>query len=151
MALLGDHRSVSKSTVWIGGATDALQLHLDEQEATIDKRWEWMVRIVDAGRAIAERGFPLDVHAEVHLTIDDDVLPRNAGRFVLSVADGRGELRPGGTGRLRTHVRGLAAVYTSHLTAHEAARAGLMGGTDDDLARLSACFAGPAPWMSDFF
>jgi predicted acetyltransferase len=151
LALLGDHRSVSPSTLWCGPPADPLLLHLEEQDARVERRQDWMLRIVDAPRAMAERGFAPGVSAEVHLAIDDDVLPGNAGRWVLTVADGRAELRRGGRARVRTSVRGLAAIYSGHLSAHDAALAGLLGGTDADLAKLGACFAGPAPWMPDMF
>src|SRR5207253_970737 len=40
LTLLGDHRSVSRSTLYLGGPADPVLLHLAEQEWKIDLRWD---------------------------------------------------------------------------------------------------------------
>jgi predicted acetyltransferase len=37
------------------------------------------------------------------------------------------------------------------MSAHELLNTGYIDGPDADLSALSAAFAGPAPWLTDFF
>jgi predicted acetyltransferase len=110
----------------------------------------WMLRVVDATAAVAGRGFP-PVDVAVALDLDDPLVPDNAGRWLLTVADGTGRLERGGDGAVRLSVRGLAALFTGHLSARELKMAGLLDGPAAHLARLDVAFAGPAPWMLDSF
>jgi predicted acetyltransferase len=110
----------------------------------------WMLRIVDAEAAVAARGYgPLS--ADVDLEIVDPQAPWNAGRWQLSVAEGKGSLTPGGTGAVTVSSRGLAAVFTGYAGAAALTSAGLATGDPAALARLAAVFAGPMPWMLDDF
>ena len=55
---------------------------------------------------------------------------------------------------IRIDVRGLASLYTGHLSAHEVMAIGqLQIGDDmrDALDALDAMFAGPRPWLGDMF
>ncbi len=151
LALLADHRSMCDTASWISGPTDPLQALLDEQ---IDdcKAWTyWMVRITHLEAALTARGYNPHVRAELHLDVRDEILPAQAGRFVLSVADGRGRLERGGRGSLRLDIRGLAPLYTSHFSPEQALAAGLIEGLPADLEAARAIFAGPLPMMRDPF
>jgi hypothetical protein len=53
-----------------------------------------MIRTVDAAAAVDALVFPRDADGQVTLAIDDDACPWNDGVFVLSVADGAGDLQP---------------------------------------------------------
>ncbi|HEV8296428.1 MAG TPA: GNAT family N-acetyltransferase [Acidimicrobiales bacterium] len=100
-------------------------------------QFPWMLRIVDAPRAIAARGFAPQLDLEIHLELEgDDTLTDNNGRYVLRVKDGAGTLVPGGRGTHVLDVRELAAAYTG------------LGGVDPEL-RLA--FAGRPPTLVDFF
>jgi predicted acetyltransferase len=79
------------------------------------------------------------------------MLPANDGPVVLSVADGRAEVRPGGDGTVVIDVRGLSALYSGYLPAAALRTTGYLKGTDEDLSLLTTLFAGPAPWMPDHF
>ena len=81
----------------------------------------------------------------------DALLRDNARRWVVEVADGQAHVREGGRGALSLDVRGLAALYTGHLSGADVRVAGLGDGSDADLATATALFAGSAPWESDFF
>ena len=107
----------------------------------------WMLRVVDVERALTERGYPIGLEAEIHLTIEDHVVPQNSDLFVLEVADGRGRVRRGGRGDLRLPIEGLAPLYTGFQPAHVLCAAGLCEGSDDHLRQASAVFAGPLPFM----
>ena len=96
----------------------------------------WMVRVVDAAAAVAQRGYNphVDVEAEVELT--DEIFAHNNGRFVLRVRDGSGTLEPGGRGTLPLDIREFAAAFTGQRALDP---------------RLSAAFGGQRPTLVDFF
>jgi len=151
LTFFADHRSFAKKVKWTGPIGDPLAYHLREQHWNVDGVFAWMVRVIDVERALAERGYPASLEAELHLHVSDDVLPGNDGAFVLNVADGKAEVSRGGRGSLRIDVRGLAPLYTAHQPAEILASAGLAEGSDSDLALATAVFAGPAPWLADSF
>lgn len=146
-----DHRSFVDKVTWVGGPGDPFAYHLREQEWDVDSVARWMVRVIDVERALAERGYPAGLEAEVHLAVADDVLPRNHASFVLRVADGKAEVTRGGRGSVKIDVRGLAPLYTGFLAPQELVATGYIEGPDEDLARAAAIFAGPAPWLADYF
>ncbi|MCZ7525709.1 MAG: GNAT family N-acetyltransferase [Acidimicrobiia bacterium] len=149
---LGSHAAQVETVTLLGGPADLLTLLLPEQDVAVKRTMGWMTRVVDASAAVAARGYPPGVRAEVHLEIGDRQAPWNDGPFVLDVEDGRGELRPGGTGDVRLAAHALAALYTGWTSARTLAAAGLVHhARDRDLAVLDAVFAGPRPWMFDEF
>ena len=151
-AFLRDHRSVAESVIWFGPANEPL-LNLTEecrvQRSESDHRW--LLRIVHVRRALETRGYPEDVTGELHVDIRDDLLSANHGRFVLSVAEGRGEIHPGGRGDLRADVRGLAPLYSGLFTPAVLRMTGQLEADDRTLATAARLFAGPEPWMAEMF
>jgi predicted acetyltransferase len=104
--------------------------------------------------ALAARGSPAGVLGTPVLDVDADGLPANAARHRLEVADGRGAVSPARAGdgpTLRLHVRGLASLYSGHMSPDALAVAGLVQGPPEARALAAALFAGPAPAMSDMF
>lgn len=146
-----DHRSFARDVRWAGAPTDPAFFGFGDPVWKTADSWSWMLRLVDAGKALACRGYPAGLSAELHLDVVDEVLPWNAGRLVLSVADGAADVRKGGRGRMRVDVRGLAALFTGFAGARELAATGLVEGPDTVLRLADAAFAGPAPWLPDFF
>jgi len=96
----------------------------------------WMVRIIDAPAAVAQRGYNPHVSIEVDLELADDHFAHNAGRFVLTVREGQGSLTPGGRGELTLDIRDFAASFTGQRALDP---------------RLSAAFGGRPPTLVDFF
>jgi predicted acetyltransferase len=73
----------------------ALQTRLtDPRAASVEVKPGGMIRTVDAAAAVDALVFPRDADGQVTLAIDDDACPWNDGVFVLSVADGAGDLQP---------------------------------------------------------
>ena len=158
LGLLAGYRSVIGHVTWSGGPLDPLVYLLGEQltagahnKVKVVRTLDWVLRIADVAGALAARGYPPGLSAELHLDVADDILPVNAGRYVLAVSGGRGEVRRGGEGRIRLHVRDLAAIYTGFLSPHECAYLGTIVGLDEDLALAGMVFAGPRPWIADMF
>ena len=142
---------MATTVTWYGGPSDPCVALLAEQAYATRLDHHWMLRVVDVKKALAARGYPKGLEAEVHLEIADDLLAENAGRFVLTVGGGRGRVRAGGKGRLALHVRALAALYTGHLSAAGLRSIGMLRGDDRAVTEASAVFAGPVPAMPDMF
>lgn len=151
LTLLADHRSMIETVRLPGGPNDALLFLLPEQKQKVGWALDLMLRIVDVAGALEARGYPPGLSTELHLDVRDDLLTRNNGRFVLRVADGRGGVHSGGEGRVRLHVRDLAALYSGYLTPWQLQAAGALDGSEDDLASAGLVFAGPRPWTPDMF
>lgn len=144
-----DHRSFAGDVIFPGGVSDPMLLVLGEQDWKAEDAWGWMTRIVDVPTALQARGYLAS--GEVHLDVRDVVCPWNSSRWVLEVSDGRGTVRKGGRGKVSTDIRGLAALYTGYLTAHELVATGLLDASHRDLSAATALFSGPPPWLPDFF
>lgn len=159
LGFLRDHRSMADLATWQGGAIDPIVSALPERVAKVRLADHWMLRIVDIGSALSERGYPAGLTAELHLDVRDDVITANAGRFVLEVAGGRGQVRAGGEGHLQIDIRGLAALYSGFMSPAHLHMSGLLSaGADgggahaaESMAVASAIFAGAAPVMCDGF
>jgi predicted acetyltransferase len=151
LTLLADHRSMIETVRLPAGPNDTNLFLLPEQKHKVSWMLDLMLRVVDVAGALSARGYSPAVGAQLHLAVEDDLLPENNGRFVLEVADGQGRVQAGGEGRLRLHVRALAALYTGHLLAPELAALGMLDGSPADLALAAAVFAGPRPWTPDMF
>jgi predicted acetyltransferase len=145
------HASVFDAVLVAAGSPDPLLMLPREEPWEIHKLQRWMLRLVDVRAALAARGYSPAVETEVHFDVRDDVLPANAGRFVLEVSGGAGRVRKGGRGRVRLDAATLPPLYTGYLSAEELAAYGRIEGAPSDLAQASATFAGPAPWMVDGF
>ena len=119
---------------------------------TIRSVQPWMLRLVDAPRAVAARGWPAHLQVTLELDLRDDTCPWNAGRFRLEVERGAGRLTPGGRGSTALGPRGLALLYGGGVSPALLRRAGLLEGGDraDDQA-LDALAAGPRPALLDYF
>ena len=151
LTLLADHRSVVREIAWPGQLTDPLLCLLPELDVRIERPERWHLRIVHVQAALRQRGYPDQVEAELHLEVRDAILPGNDGRFVLQVKDGRGEVERGGRGELVLDVRGLAPLYSSYLAPAQLRAIDFLAGPPAALAAAARIFAGPEPWMADFF
>lgn len=152
VATLAAHRSVARDVQFHGAPGEALLMRvLNSQKVRVHDRLDWMLRVVRVGDALEARGYPDAVHGEASLEIIDGQVPENNGPWNLRIEGGRAEVKQGGDADTRLDIRGLAALFTGRLPPHELRMAGLMTGNEahDDL--LQAAFAGPAPWMPDFF
>lgn len=149
--LLRDFSTMGESLVFYGGPSHpALQL-LNQQRHEVKLKDDWLIRVTDAKLALESRGYSAAVRANLHLHIDDDILPGNSGRFVLRVDGGRGAVEKGGNGSIRLSPRGLATVYSGFNTPTQARMLGLVSGDDAALEAADSVFARSAPWMSDMY
>lgn len=151
LAFFGEHRSVGANVQIFGAPMEPLLFCLPEQKWKVDTRWEWMTRIVHLPAALQARGYPVTAELEIELDITDDVLADNQGRWRLTLEKGKGRVSRGGSGRVKLDIRGLAALYSSALGPSDLARLGYLEARVADQAALAQAFAGPAPWLPDFF
>ncbi len=146
-----DHRSLAENVIWRGMAIDPFLGLLSEQTYKITALERWLVRVINVPKALSLRGYPAGVEAELHLEIQDNILPDNNGKFILAVSGGRGEVTKGGRGELRLDVRGLSPLFTGLFTPHQLQTIGQIEATADAIAAATQIFAGSEPWMSDHF
>jgi predicted acetyltransferase len=151
LRFLADHRSIVSAVSLVAGPGDPVLMQQREERVQITDVQRCLFRIVDLRAALERRGWSPALRSEVHFAVRDELLRDNGRRWVLEVSGGRAEVREGGSGSLAIDVRGLAALYTGYLGAEELRVAGLCDGPDAELARASALFAGPAPWLADHF
>ena len=92
--------SIIDEVHWIGPPTDPFLAVTDECKFTQSKLLRWMLRIVDVEKALEQRGFDPTLKEELHLEVHDDLLPENAGRYVLNIEQGHCTVTRGGRGDL---------------------------------------------------
>lgn len=148
-ALLSDLRSLATELRWLGCASDPLVSLLPEQTARVVEQSRWMLRVLDVPRALALRGYERDGEARFDVR---DPLFGDVGAH-LRVEDGRATVTPEAPGRSRVtiDVRALAALYTGFAHPHALAAMGLVDGELAALVPLARLFAGPEPWLCDWF
>lgn len=150
-SFFADHRSFVKDVRWGGPPDDAMLTHLSEQYFNVDRRFNWMLRVVDVETAIAARGYPEGLSTTVDVRVTDSVCPWNDGEWRLTFEGGVGRAERGGTPSITADVRGLAASYTGFTSPQRLVATGLFEGDDGELRKLGAAFAGPNPHLTDWF
>ena len=146
---LGSWDSVAPTVEW-RGPTDELSLLLSRPVPGSHAVQPWMLRIVDAAAAIAQRGFAPAASVDASFALVDPDLVGHDGAWRLVVRDGVGTLeRDTRAGDLPLlHVRGLALLYAGAADTGLLLRAGLL---DRPMPTLDAAFAGPRPRLLDYF
>ena len=148
---LGDHRSQIKEVTWWGSPVNPFLLLLPEQSGIVEKQENWMLRIIDLSMALEQRGYPPQLSAELHLKIEDDLLPANNGKFCLQVSQGKGKVERGGNGDFQLNIRHFASLYTGFLSPVRLKQLDYLQATPAALATASLIFSSDRPWMPDFF
>jgi predicted acetyltransferase len=114
-----------------------------------------MLRLIDVGKALEAYQFPREASGTCTIAVSDDWLDWNNAVFRLTFTAGKAEVErlPADTpADLVCDVRLLAQLYSRILRPRTAAAFGLL--TVHNRAGLDlaeAVFAGPAPFMSDYF
>lgn len=149
-AFLYSHRSQMTSASWHGPQLDAtmLTLPLDTLVPTEQMMLSW--RIVHLEAALEQRGYPR-LSGELHLEIEDEMLPENCDRVLLRLQDGQPQVTRGGRGELRLNIRHLAPLYSGLWSASQLHHLGYIEGTPEAIALANIIFAGDLPGLSDFF
>ena len=151
LTLFADHSTIGGELVWASAPTDPLLLALPDRYFSLELGDQWMIRVLDVPAALEARGWPAAFSAEIHLEVEDELFPDNAGRWLVQIADGRAKASRDGEGALRLTARGLAALYSGLLSPDALANLGWLSGPERDRAVAATAFAGQAPWCPDMF
>jgi predicted acetyltransferase len=152
LSMFAGWASVAPTTALRLAYPDPVLYFVASSQIRVEKRQPWMLRLVDAARAVQARGWPGHLDGAVDLELDDPACPWNAGLHRLVVSGGQARLEPGGTGAVRLDSRGLAVWYAGAASPAVLRRGGLLTGGDSQTdAFLQAATAGPAPVLHDYF
>lgn len=151
LTFAGRHRSNAEDLVWVGPPNDPLADILPEQDANYESWFRQMLRLVDVPAAFEARGYPPSLRAAVELEVEDAQLPSNTGGWRVETADGTAKVSSAGGARARVDAGALAAIWSGFLSASDARRLGRLEASDEDVAVLEEMFAGPIPWVNDWF
>jgi len=149
--VLADQASVASTVHLCSAPAHWLKLMLPNEALKLTLANNWMVRLLDVGRAFETRGFSPAHEAELPIELVDPLIPENDGRFMLRLAGGQAGWDRGGPGTVQTSVQSLAAMYTGFVSVSMAERLGWIEGPRWALKLLETILAGPAPWMPDMF
>ena len=154
-ATVGSGASIARRVTAFSSPQDPVHLLVDheaEHQVSVER---WMVRLLDAPAAVAARGWPEGLELDTPLSIDDPELAGNRGAWRLQISGGSGRLERtgadnGGAG-VALGARGLAGLFAG-VPMTTLRRAGTAtGGAAATDAPLDAAFAGPTPYMLDYF
>ncbi|MEQ1504476.1 MAG: GNAT family N-acetyltransferase [Myxococcota bacterium] len=109
----------------------------------------WMLRVIDPIAALEGRGYAKGQPERLTFKVVDPMMGDQS--LTMDVVDGRAKVKKGGDPTARIYIRGLSAMYSGYLSPFEAAALGLVEAGQRSLAAMQALFAGPSPWMRDFF
>lgn len=151
LSFAAHHRSVGRDMVWTGSATDPIALLVSEQDAALDSSFRTMTRLIDVAAAIEARGYPEGLEAAVELRVKDEQLAGNEGGWRIEVSGGRAKVSPERDAGAVVDAGALAAIWTGMLAAGTARRLGRLDANDAAVSALEQIFAGPAPWILDWF
>jgi predicted acetyltransferase len=111
----------------------------------------WMARVLDVAGALQARGYA-DVSGEAVLEIADPLFPENTGPWHVRAEAGRVSVLPTEAAAGRPlPIGAFSALYTGFATPQDLVQLGVLSASDARLAFLALLFAGPTPWMADFF
>jgi predicted acetyltransferase len=112
---------------------------------------QWMARTLLVAVAMAGRGFPAAIEADVTFAVADGLVLESSGPWRLQVSRGSGELTPAPSADVVLDARATGPLYTGFRTASQLALAGLLDGPPHAVEVLDALFGGPPPVLLDFF
>ncbi|MFA5506114.1 MAG: GNAT family N-acetyltransferase [Vulcanimicrobiota bacterium] len=151
LGFLAGHRAMFSKARWTCPSSFSWLLALEERwQYSMKLHEHWMLRIVHLEKALAERGYPGGLEGELHLEIEDPLLPENSGRWLLKVKGGVGEIQSGGEGTLKMGIGTLAPLYSGFLSAAQLRGSGRLEGPDEQLVLADGLFRGK-PHLADFF
>jgi predicted acetyltransferase len=162
-ALLGYFRGFensAKELAWYGPpSTSPMALAIASNGFSVKPELtRWMTRVLDVPLALRARGYP-HVSGEAVVEIDDAVFPENSGPWLVQADAGRASVRPVDAATAERRQRAgkplpvglFSALYTGFATPADLVVVGALDDDDERVPFLSALFAGPVPWMPDFF
>ena len=151
LTFAGRHRSVGYDLLWTGPAMDPLSQLLSEQDAKHQSWFRPMLRLAEVPAAFEARGYPAHLETAVELAVNDPSFEHNNGGWRIEVSGGQAKVVPASDAAARVDVVTLAALWSNALRAADARRLGRLDADDATVASLEEMFAGPEPWILDWF
>lgn len=152
LGFLAGQRTIGTNLYWSGPPNDPMAAFIPEHLPQAQSSYQWMNRLVHVSNALDGRGYSPELRLDLSFEVVDDVVPGNAGGYHLVIDGGEGRVERMDNASMRVTVGGLAAIYTGWWSPAAAAAAGhISGATERDLAALGLAFAGPTPWLNEFF
>jgi predicted acetyltransferase len=145
------YRGLGQSLAFAGVPRDPLALVVEEHR--LRPRWTfgWMLRLLDVPGALERRGYGA-TSGSATLAVEDELFADNRGPWRIEAE--RGEVRVSrveGAVAPSLPIGTLSSMYSGYLSAHDAARLGLLRSDEREVAFLDELFRGSAPFMYDFF
>jgi len=151
LAFLRGFRGLGQAVRFPGPPAEPLAMLVEEQRVRPFWSFRWMLRLLDVPAALRGRGY-LPLSGETILAVEDGLFPENRGPWRLAAEDGAVRVEPAEGARVRpVGVGTLAAMFSGYLSPFDAARLGLLEADAPAVPFLARLFAGPPPFMLDFF
>lgn len=148
LSFLGTFASVYPLIRWHGSPQDSLIFALPDKGWRMVHQEEWLARVLDPAKALAQRGYASDIELVFELRSFDAT-----ERLGLRVRDGRGEvIEPhDGVPTIKLAKSDFGTLLSGHRSASFLARAGVLSADATAIRSCEAAFAGPAPWVGEHF
>jgi len=144
-------RGLGQILRFTGPPAEPLAMLVEEQRVRPSWSYRWMLRLLDVPKALEGRGYP-SVTGEAVIAVEDGDLPENHGPWHLTADAGSVRVERAEGARVRpVGVGTLASIFSGYLSPFDAVRLALLDGDDPAIPFLAQLFAGPAPFMLDFF
>ncbi|HEY7659540.1 MAG TPA: GNAT family N-acetyltransferase [Actinomycetota bacterium] len=142
-------RGIGASLRSPGPQTHPLEYLVDDQLVRHVWTFRWMLRLLDVPAAFEQRGYP-PVSGETLIAVEDDLFPDNRGPWRIVADEGTVKVEPAEGATVRpTSIGALSSMFSGFLSPFDAVRLGVL--EPDAASLLATLFAGPAPWMHDWF
>jgi len=151
VGLVASHGTIGKDARFVASRPEPWSMVIGEQSVAVGDGMNWMARGLDIVQAVGQRGFPPDSNIAVTFSVVDALLPEAKGPWSLQVEGGRGVLKPTDLADVSLDARAFGPLFTGFLSPSQLALGGLVRGPAQVLEFLAAAFAGPPPYLVDFF
>lgn len=153
LLFIADFTTMGDDCIFQGGAAHPLCNYIHHNIYQMRLRDPWMLRITHVQKAIEARGYSPGLKLSAAIRVVDDVVPENSGVWRIGVADGKGRASlEGAAGEFsEIDICTLAQIWAGYVSVQQAIALGRVSGDPANLLELAPAFAGPTPWMSDFF
>lgn len=152
LAFIHDFASMVDEITFTSGPMHPLLSYIEQMRYTVQLKEYWMLRIAHLEEALLQRGYSPAVDTELHMDLNDPIIPENAGRWILRVRGGTPGIERGGRGSLISSINAFASLYTGFASPHSLRLAGMIDCDDASAHAATALFASATPpWLIDFF
>ncbi|MGZ8604719.1 MAG: GNAT family N-acetyltransferase [Actinomycetota bacterium] len=151
LGYLRGFRGLGQALRFSGPPADPLSMLVEEPRVRPSWTYHWMLRLLDVRTALRGRGYPA-VDGEALIAVEDGMFPGNQGPWRIAARGGSVEVTEAPGARVTPMPIGtLSAMYSGFLSPFDAVRLGVLDANDPAVPVLAQLFAGPPPYMLDFF